>query len=515
MRRAISGKLAKKIDVFSIERGMPSLVLMERAALKVAEHTARLLETEGGGRILFVCSEGNNGADGIAAARILTMEGNACSILFTGKSGHATAEFATQLKLAQLLDIPMFFYGEDIQHNFFDEYTIIVDAMFGIGLSRTVEGRYAAIIDYMNGAGKKLLSVDIPSGVNSANGQIMGVAVNADVTVTFGYAKLGHMLYPGKKCTGKLYVEEIGFLPFDFEAYKRVENAGESAFYFAGEDDFRISVPVREKRSNKGNYGKPLIIAGSKDMTGAAFMSGLAAYRTGAGVVTVLTHESVDKYLKSVLPEAIVRCYGDEPEKAVTEALEGASIVVVGPGMGVSRLSKRVVACVLANSKVPVIVDADALNIISEDTKGWLGEEGTGRRSAPLVVTPHVGEMGRLSGHSIKELAADIPYYALEFANRYGVYCVLKDAVSAVASPDNELFITTCGNPGMATAGAGDVLTGILAAVNSWTKESFFERLCVGVQLHAMAGDMAAEKLGEHAVMARDIIECIPRILRS
>ena len=513
MKRAISGELAKRIDGFSIENGMPSLVLMERAALKVAQHTARLLKSEGGGRVLFVCLAGNNGADGIAAARILTAEGCSCGILFMGKPEHATAECAAQLKLSRFLGIPMFFYGEDIQQNFFDEYTIIVDAMFGIGLSRDVEGGYRTIIEYMNASGKKLLSVDIPSGVNSANGQIMGAAVNADVTVTFGYAKLGHMLYPGKKRTGELHVEEIGFLPFDFESYESAGNAGQSAFYFADKDDFGMSVPVRERRSNKGNYGKPLIIAGSEDMTGAAFMSGLAAYRTGAGVVTVLTHESVDGYLKSVLPEAIVKSYGAEPEEALGAALGNASVVVLGPGMGVSELSKRVVAYVLANSKVPVIADADALNIIAEDTEKWLGD-GSVKRQVPLVVTPHVGEMSRLSGHSIKELAADIPYYALEFADRYGVYCVLKDAVSAVASPDKELFVTTCGNPGMATAGAGDVLTGILAAVNAWTKESFFERLCVGVQLHAMAGDMAAQELGEHSVMARDIIDCVPKLLQ-
>ena len=243
-------------------------------------------------------------------------------------------------------------------------------------------------------------------------------------------------------------------------------------------------------------------------------MSGLAAYRTGAGVVTVLTHESADAYLKSMLPEAIVKSYGEEPEAVLESALKAASVVVIGPGMSVNELSKRVTAYVLSHAEVPVIADADALNIISENTDEWLARKWTGGRAFPLVITPHVGEMSRLTGDSIKAIAADIRHYALEFAKRYGVYCVLKDAVSVVASPDGEVFLTTCGNPGMATAGAGDVLTGILAAVNAWVQDSFFDRIAVGVQLHAMAGDAAAGRLGEHSVMARDIIDSIPELLK-
>ncbi len=513
MQRAISGKLAKRIDGYSIENGMPSLVLMERAAMKVAEHVKTLMPADKSGHAAFVCSTGNNGADGIAAARMLVLDGYSCCIFLAGNIEHATEEFNVQLRIARHLNIPVCFFNGDIHTSFFDEYNVIVDAMFGIGLSRNVEGEYKKIIECINAADSKVISVDISSGINSANGQIMGEAVRADITVTFGYAKLGQMLYPGKEYTGELFVEQIGFLPFDFAAYEKSGEGEKSALYFADEKDFRAAVPVRERRSNKGNYGKPLIIAGSKDMTGAAFMSGLAAYRTGAGVVTVLTHESADSYLKSVLPEAIVKSYNDEPEKVLESALAAASVVVLGPGMSVNELSKKVVGYVLENSTVPVIADADALNIISEDTDGWLGDGSRRKKTVPLVITPHVGEMSRLSGHKISELASDIPYYALEFAKRYGVYCVLKDAVSAVASPDGELLITTCGNPGMATAGSGDVLTGILAAVNAWTKENFFERLAVGVQLHAMAGDSAAARLGEHSLMARDIIDSIPGLL--
>lgn len=168
---------------------------------------------------------------------------------------------------------------------------------------------------------------------------------------------------------------------------------------------------------------------------------------------------------------------------------------------------------VLLHAEVPVIADADALNIISENTDSWLADERRRSFSYPLIITPHVGEMSRLSGYEISEIASNIPHYALEFAQRYRVYCVLKDAVSAVASENGELFLTTCGNPGMASAGSGDVLTGVLASVNAWKGCDFFKRIALGVQLHAEAGDKAAEKVGEHSLMARDIIDAIPEVL--
>lgn len=338
----------------------------------------------------------------------------------------------------------------------------------------------------------------------------MGKAVRADYTMTFGYAKIGELLYPGKTYTGRLIVNEIGFLPYDF---KKNDVGPESHAMYFGDGELRDVIPVRERRSNKGSYGKPLIIAGSKDMTGAAFMSAMAAYRTGAGVVTVLTHSSADEYLKSVLPEAIVKSYDDNPEEALERAMPAASVIVLGPGMAVGDISKRVVRYVLLNAKVPVIADADALNIISKNTDEWLNNEKYRSFGYPLIITPHVGEMSRLSGYSIPEIASNIPHYALEFAHRYRVYCVLKDAVSAVASENGDLFLTTCGNPGMATAGSGDVLTGVLAAVNAWNDYDLFKRIAIGVQLHAAAGDKAAERVGEHSLMARDIIDAIPEIL--
>ncbi len=512
MRKAVDGWLAKETDKYSIKNGMPSLVLMERAAQAAADEVCSLMQKKQiHGRIAAVCSVGNNGADGLAIMRILTEKGYSCTAIVVGDTARATEEFTHQLELAGMWNIAVIYFDKDNGKNIFAEYNIIVDAMFGIGLSRAVEGNYAALIQQLNASGKTIVAVDIPSGVDSSTGAVLGVAVQADVTVTFGSAKLGQLLYPGKEYCGRLIVREVGFLPMD-------DVKGHYAYYFENREDVINTIPVRERRTNKGNYGKPLIIAGSKDMTGAAYMSGLAAYRTGAGVVTVLTHSSVDKYLKSILPEAIVRSY-DEPETGTAELIRAASAVVLGPGIAVSEISERLVRYVLKNVSAPLILDADALNIISKDVKAYFGEGGIRNTGEPVVVTPHVGEMARLVGCSASEISRDIVHYALEFATGYNVYCVLKDAVTAIASPSGELFLSTAGNAGMATAGSGDVLTGIMAAVSAWKpakqgrSDELFDKLCLAVQIHGMAGDEAATGLGEHSVMARDIIDAIPTVI--
>lgn len=510
MKIAIDGELAGRIDRYSIENGMPSMVLIERAAMRIAEKVMQQRVEKGTCNIAVVCSGGNNGADGLAAIRLLKAKEYGVHAYITGSIGHATEEFKAQLKLAKIFNIPVTEWNEDIHEDVFDVYDIIVDAMFGTGLSRNVEGECARLIDCINKSGKKVVAVDIPSGINSADGHIMGTAVKAECTVTFGYIKLGEMLYPGKEYAGELSVEDIGLLPYDFESNPpKIESRAQ---YFA-RGELVSSIPEREGQSNKGDYGKPLIIAGSEDMTGAAFMSAKAAYMTGAGVVTVITHCSADPYLKSVLPEAIVKSYDDEPEKVLENAVRKATVIVIGPGMSVSETSRRIVKYVLLNSKVPVIADADALNIISENTEEWLNSGEYRSYAYPLIVTPHVGEMSRLSGYTVSEIASNIPHYALEFAHKYRVYCVLKDAVSAVASPEGEVFLTTAGNPGMATAGCGDVLTGILAAVEAWKDIPLFKKLAMGVQIHGAAGDVAAIRSGQYSLMASHVIDSIPSVL--
>ncbi len=495
MKIAIDAVTAKGLDKYSIDNGMSSLVLMERAALAVASHVKTLAEATQSA-IIAVCGTGNNGADGIAAARILKEAGFDCHVQIVGSEDNATEEFLLQKRIAEHMGVRF------INTPKYDEYNIIIDAVFGIGLSREVSGVYCDVIEGINTSRRKVVAVDISSGINASTGHISGCAVKADYTITFGYAKVGQLLFPGKEYSGKLIVENVGFLN-DYSGLNK------GASYL---EEYKHLIPVRKQRTNKGDYGKPLIIAGSKDMSGAAFMSAMAAYRAGAGVVTVLTHENIDKQLKSMLPEAIVKSYSDENVcLRAADSVDKASIIVLGPGISVCETSRQLVKSVLDNAQVPVIIDADALNIIAGDISLLKQTKAT------LIITPHVGEMMRLSRKNKDEIVADITGTALEFAKEHNVICVLKDAVSAVAAPDGALFIATKGNPGMAKAGSGDVLTGILAAALSRDDYNnitgIFKKVCLGVHLHGAAGDVARDRLGENAMLARDIIDALPDVM--
>lgn len=328
MKKAIKARLAKDIDKMSIKNGMPSLVLMERAAYEVARESLSVLKEKATTnatklcdmKALVVCGVGNNGADGLACARMLNEEGVKVEVLIVGDEGKATKEYEVQKNLIDVLLIP-YFYKKDIRTFADKEYNIIIDAIFGIGLTRDVSGEFGEVIDAINSCKNYVISVDIPSGIDSDCGKIRAHAIRADKTVTFGYKKLGHMLYPGREYSGEVVVKNIGFMPLP----ELFDNKDEFVSYI---DDF--SLPVRERRTNKGSFGKPLIIAGSKDMTGAAFMSGMAAYKSGSGVVSVLTHESCDEYVKSILPEAIVKKYSDDDTyNEVKGFLKGASLSLI------------------------------------------------------------------------------------------------------------------------------------------------------------------------------------------
>lgn len=512
MNRAISASLAKKIDKYSIENGMPGLVLMERAALEVADYVHENIFADKYNRdydrakreenIIAVCQVGNNGADGVAAMRILSTYGYNCHVCVIGDMSKATEEFGSQIQvISHYENISVDYLTDCISEDYFAPYTTIIDAIFGVGLSRDITGLYAQVINRINEANKLVVAVDISSGIDSNDGHIHGVAVRADYTVTFGYAKLGHLLFPGKEYRGRLVVKQMGFLP-DIEPLLDGEDW---AYYHEN-----IGLPKRAGRTNKGDYGKPLIIAGSKDMTGAVFMSAMAAYRTGAGVVSVLTHNSIDPYCKSVLPEAIVKSYGDEDTYNQVKTILGREdIIVLGPGLSTTDTAREVVRAVLDNAVHPVIVDADALNIISTDTS-LLQHAKT-----DIIITPHIGEMARLTNKPSRQIIENVVETAREFARDYQVICVLKDAVTVVASPDGRTYLTTAGNPGMATAGSGDVLTGVLAAVCGAKDPcaDLFEKVCLGTQIHALSGDVAADKVGEYSLMARDIIEGIIEVL--
>lgn len=520
MRAVLTGKEMKMFDARSIKGyGIPSLVLMERAALAVAEEAEKILEKEHARIVWSVCGFGNNGADGVAAARMLFLKGYDVRILFPQRDGKGSEELEAQLNIVKRLGIPVMtpenLVTEETKkqtHPFMMKEPVsvcrgvILDAVFGIGLSRNVEGAYLTLIRWMNAQhDMKKIAVDIPSGISSDNGSIMGEAVHADLTVTFGEKKLGQVLFPGREACGKLLVKDVGFVPESrAEAEKHVQ-------MLEKEDLSRI--PARDPDSNKGTYGKVLVMAGARNMAGAAMLSARAAYRMGAGLVKVFTPEENRVIIQEKLPEAILSTYDageakNDPEsfaRKIARETEWADVIVLGPGIGMEDHARLMVENVLKDAYVPIILDADALNLAAEY------RELTGYFTENIIVTPHMKEMSRLTGIQIEEIKENPVRTAREFADQYGVVCVLKDAATVIAGRDGKTFVNGSGSPAMAKGGSGDVLTGVIAGLIALGLEES-DAAALGVYVHGLAGMCAEKRYGVHAVLAGELADCLSEV---
>lgn len=511
MNFAMNATQIKSIDDYTINHvQIPALVLMERAALKVVEIMKQYIKKED--RILVVCGPGNNGGDGIAAGRILKTEGYHVALLFIGNQQNATEQTKLQLKIANNLSISM------ENNNKLHEYNIIIDSIFGVGLSRPVTGEYENIIHSINQCEAMVFSVDIPSGISANNGAIMNVAVKADYTITFGYQKIGLLLYPGANYSGYITVVDIGFPSI---ATKQVNP---NTFYYQADELKRI--PKRRDYSNKGTYGKVLVIAGTKGMSGAAYLAAKAAYKCGVGLVKILTASENRVILQTLLPEALFAAYDDEDDtttqwlEKVKKELKWASVIVIGPGMGVSPLSEKLLEIVEEYATVPVIIDADGINILSEyldrrqlqHTEERL-QELQCRLKEGTILTPHIKELARLLQKSPKDIVDNIIDSAVQCSYNNKLIYAIKDARSIVTQGE-QLYINTSGNHGMATGGSGDVLTGIIAGFIAQGMEQF-EATCLAVYIHGLAGDSAAGRKGTYSLMASDIVDSIEMVLKE
>lgn len=517
MKAVLTAEEAKRVDVESIQEfHIPSLVLMERAALAATDALVRDFSPERNSRILCVCSFGNNGADGLAAARQLRERGyEADVLLFGSREKKGTEELERQRMILEALGIPVF-YADDMPMP--SDYDIIVDALFGIGLNRAIEEPYASLITKINQSGAKILSIDIASGVMASSGRIAGCAVRADETVTFGYAKRGHVLYPGASYAGRLVVAPIGFAPEKClqgtELWVRSPEKEELAF-----------LPARKPDSNKGTYGRALLVAGSEEMGGAACLAALAACHSGAGLVDVLTHQDNRTAVLAHVPEAIVSCYktSEEALEKLDQELSRAVCAAAGPGLGVGGTAQCLVnACLSAD--IPLILDADALNCLAADKEE--GKQALRERKAPTVITPHIGEMSRLTGLSIPQLKDDVIGAAVNYARETGVIVCLKDA-RTVITDGQHTYLNLSGNSGMSAGGSGDVLTGLLAGLfaqkyarNATSGASSAEEssdvflAALGVCAHGAAGDAAAKDLGGRFMQAKDIVMHLSDVIK-
>ena len=499
MLALVNSREMKQYDANTIKGfGVPSMVLMERAALSAADAlVSRGIDFS---RTLVVCGHGNNGGDGLALGRLLHQRGAEVTVVLDGASGHMTEDTIHQLSIVKQYGIPVLTEIPEAA------YTLVVDALFGIGLSREVQGRYFTLIERMNALLGFKLALDIPSGIHGDNGQVMGCAFQADLTVTFAYAKTGIMLYPGYIYAGEVQIVDIGIDTYSWQ--------GSAPLVYALEQTDLSLLPGRKQHSNKGSYGRVLVIAGKHNMAGAAFFSGKAAAVTGCGLVKIFTEEDNRIIIQQLFPEAILETYqrkelsANRPEflKCLKESLSWADVVVLGPGLGTGENAQILVREVLSHVMVPIILDADALNIIAEKPAFLKEFEGE------AIVTPHMGEMARLKNVSISELQHDMLIAAGSFAQEYQVICVLKDARTVTVLPEGPGYINLSGNAGMATAGSGDVLTGILAGLIAQGLEPKLAAP-LGVYLHGLSGDVMVRETGSHGMLATDIIEGIRRVM--
>jgi NAD(P)H-hydrate epimerase len=407
-------------------------------------------------------------------------------------------------------------------------HSVIVDAILGTGLSKNVSGKLSEVISLLNKSNIPIISVDIPSGISSDNGRVMGAAVRADYTVSFGLPKRGHLLYPGAEYTGKLFVEDIGFPKELFRTEKlNIE--------LLMKDYISTLIPGRSKYSHKGNYGHVLIVAGSRGKTGAALMAAKACLRAGAGLVTIGVPESLSDIFQSRVTEEMTLILPDKGDgtlsvRASDKILEflnrTADILAIGPGISVSAETEKLMMTLIKNSKAPIVIDADGINSI----KG--GRKVFSKVKTPLILTPHPGEMARLlnpplppfrkggmggferEGRGritvrIQDIEKDRINTATSFAKETGIYLVLKGVPTIIAVPDGRAFINSTGNPGMSTAGTGDVLTGMISGFLGQTLNPI--HACIlGVYMHGLAGDIAASEKGQHSLIATDVIDKIP-----
>lgn len=494
MQLWVNAAQMKAADQYTIQKlEVPSLELMEHAA----QACVQVLEDEKVdlSHVCVVCGSGNNGGDGFAIARILQNNRYSVETFCVGNPEHYTEETQEQMHRLQECGGKIT-YGMPQE----DSYSVIIDAVFGVGLSRKVEGRYRQVIEQMNRMRGTKFAVDIPSGLSATTGCILGCAFKADYTVTFQLKKIGLELSQGRTMAGRVIVPDIGISTDSICEDQEIVRT-------AGKDIYRKMLPDRPEDSNKGTYGRLLVIAGSKGMAGAAYLNAHAAYMTGAGLVRIYTSSDNREILQTLLPEAVITTYEEYNKEELLSLLTWADSVCIGSGLGMSRLSEKILKTVIEYVKVPCLIDADGLNLLAEN-KNYLNQMAERR----FVITPHMKEMSRLTGTPVEELKADRIQILKDFISRYRITCVLKDSRTLIASEEKGIRMNLTGNSAMAKAGSGDVLAGVISGWMVQGKEAE-DAAELGTYIHGLSGDLAKFEKGVYSVMARDLIEYISKAL--
>ncbi len=496
--------------------------LMEVAG-RGAALAALSLWHENPGHIAIFCGSGNNGGDGLVVARYLSLWGvpASCFLLLPENSSASlqmsTKEAEANRKILAALDVEITLLEdndqvEEILGSIINNSTMLVDALFGTGLSRPVAGLAKHVIEAINASSKPVLSIDLPSGINSDTGQIMGAAVRADKTVTFGSLKPGHLSHPGAEYAGIMHLVDIGLPDFGNlpDHLSHVDSTPKIFITTCGA--VQSVLPLRPTDSNKGTFGRVLTVGGSLGMSGAGVLCATSALRVGAGLAYLATprslagHVMAEEIVVRPLSETSAQSISKEALKEVTDMLDQISSVVVGPGLSQNPDTVSFVLDLLDLINKPCVIDADGLNALAANVKSMP------RPATNFVITPHPKELSRITGKSVEELLSDRVGAVLAAARELQCTVVFKGAYSLVANPEGTIFINPTGNSGMATAGCGDVLSGIIGGLMAQGLNPF-DAACAGVYIHGKAADLVAQNIGQAGIIAGDIRSAIPLAL--
>ncbi len=529
MLKVATAKEMQNIDRITIEKyGIAGTILMERAGLGVVAEINKSFPDQ---KVIVLCGGGNNGGDGLVIARVLHNQGRDVEVFLASNPDNLKGDSKFNFLAAKKFGVKIRSIENFLaQHSSLNtRHCLIVDALLGTGLNKEVRTPISDVIRKVNKLSSPVISVDIPSGISSDTGQIMGCAIKAQNTVTFGLQKRGHLLYPGAEYTGHLIIEDIGFPRILLESEKIRIN-------ILQKEDIVSLLPSRPKYSHKGTYGHVLIIAGSKGKTGAALMAAKACLRTGAGLVTIGIPDTLVNTFQSRVTEEMILPLPDKGNGSLSyKAAEGildflrkrGNVLAIGPGLSVDNELSKLVNLLIRESGVPMVIDADGLNAIADNI------DVLKKSRAPVILTPHSGEMAgllsqesrvksqelgkdKLRTHNSKLqtlIEKDRINIALAFAKKTKTCLVLKGVPTIIAMPQGEAFINSTGNPGMATAGTGDVLTGMISAFLAQGMSPANASI-VGVFMHGFIGDIVAEKKGQRSLIASDIIEAVPKLFK-
>ena len=505
----VTAKEMQEMDRRAIEDfGIPGMVLMENAGRGATRFLFEQFPDIENKRVGVISGRGNNGGDGYVVARYLKQKGIHVQVYLLATAARIQGDAATNLKFLKPLDIPLVEIPDKASFSKYQSemagVEVWIDAILGTGLKSDVKGFFKTVIEFINSLNKPVFAVDVPSGLNSDTGQVCGACIRASATATFAFAKTGHIIHPGVQYTGALNIVDIGIPPHIVEETM-------SRQWLLTRDRIQSCLPPRMPDAHKGTTGHLLVVAGSPGKTGAAAMTAISALRSGAGLVTLGIAETLNPVLElqvleamtAPLPETQPGVLGESALDTIKNLMAGKKCIAIGPGLGQAEKTKGLVQKIVQSSTIPLVVDADGLNSLAGHAQILKSAK------APVILTPHPGEMARLMDTGLGAVQQDRIKCARDFASGFNVHLVLKGARTVIAHPDGRVFINPTGNAGMASGGMGDVLTGIIAGLVVQGLSP--EYACrAGVYLHGAAADSLVETIGPYGYLAGDVMKAIP-----